>query len=720
VSLDLSTALPDSGPSRATVAGRHLARGGLATPLAGALWVLVAVLWLGTAVRMVPSLLPLVLFAAAFATFTLPGWPLARWLVGWHVGWLFVAPLALVLGYAAGVTIFLLLRLFGAASPLIVAAACVAVTTVLAMCLPSAEDAFLEVPALDRSDGAALAALLIVVGAVVAPVFVHVGLPTPSGLAYRAYFIADLFAHMSVTAELAKGLTPPLNPYFPTEPLPYYWSFFSFPSLFAGLQPALAVDRGILLTDLTLAGAYGATWYLILRTAGFSPWASAAAWILVVLASSFEGSYFLFEPNRRGPWTDFRYLNVDAITRWRWDLPPVDGMHRLFWYTPQHGLAITLGTLSLLVAGSARAAARPGRGLVEGWLLAVALACSSFNGLLLVAAYALAETSRLVAGRLRGAAPWLAGRALAASVVLAGLALMFAIGIIQRDAGEVILRWNPHFLRGPWAFLALTFGAPLVLAPFGARTLWARSPRFAWGLAALAGVSTTVFLYVDVRGHENTYVSFRTGQFLFVVLAAGTAAAIDAARAWPRTLRLGFATLAVLATLAALPTVALDTYNAQDITNVERSVGGFPWTVHVTPAHQAAAAWTRTHLSSRAVLQMDPKAHGRATWALLPAFAERRIGVGLALFEPNPRRFDRPMADVGRIFSAGDTATAFAICERFAITDLWVGPEERAAYGDAAADKFLGDPAHFVPLYAADAVAIYRVRLPIVPAGGHR
>ena len=693
------------------------ARSGLQPQFAVGLWIAVALLWLGTAIALAPALVPLVVFAIAFGIFTLPGWPIARWLAGRQAGWLVVVPLALVLGYAAGVTVFLLLRLAGAAWPLIVGAACLTVTIVLAAALPATDRPLLDAPPVDRHDAAALGALLVVVGLVVAPVFAHVGVPTTDGLAYRAYFIADLFAHMSVTAELAKGLTPPLNPYFPTEPLPYYWSFFSFPSLFAGLQPSLFVDRGILLTDLAMAGAYAATWYVILRTAGLSAWATATAWIVVLLASSFEGSYFLFEPHRHVPWTDFRYLNVDALTRWRWDLPPVDGMHRLFWYTPQHGLAVTLGTLALLVAGRARDAARPVRGLVEGWLLAIALACSSFNGLLLVAAYALAETGRFVAGRLRGAGPWLAGRAMAAGVVLAGLALMFGIGIIQRDAGEVLLRLNPHFLRGPWTFAALTFGAPLVLAPFGLALLWRRAPGFASGLAALATVSVAVFLYVDVRGHENTYVSFRTGQFLYVALAAGTAAAIDAARTWPRARRAAFAALAVAATLAALPTVALDAYNAQDITNVQRSVGGFPWTVHVTPVHQAAIAWARAHLSSRAVLQMDPIAHGRGTWALLPAFAERRVGVGLALFEPNPRRFDRPMADVRSIFSAGDTATAFAICQRFGITDVWVGPEERAAYGDAAADKFLADPAHFAPLYAAGGVSIYRVRLPVSTAG---
>ncbi|HWJ55128.1 MAG TPA: hypothetical protein VNR90_02905, partial [Vicinamibacterales bacterium] len=335
--------------------------------LVPAVWIAAAMLWLGTAIALVPSVSSLVVFAVTLATFTLPGWPLARWLIGRRAGWVFVAPLALVLGYAAGVTLFLVLRLAGVALPVVVAGSTAALAAVLMTALPAAEDGLVAVPDVDRRDAAALGLLLVTVGLVVAPVFAHVGAATPGGLAYRAYFIADLFAHMSVTAELAKGLTPPLNPYFPTEPLPYYWSFFSFPSLFAGLQPNLAVDRGILLTDLTLAGAYAATWYVILRTAGLSPWASATAWILVVLASSFEGSFFLAEPTRHGPWTDFRYLNVDGLTRWRWDLPPVDGMHRLFWYTPQHGLAVTLGTLALLVAASARAAARPVRGVVEGW-----------------------------------------------------------------------------------------------------------------------------------------------------------------------------------------------------------------------------------------------------------------------------------------------------------------------------------------------------------------
>lgn len=707
MSLDLPADLELGAAPTATAGVRRPARWSIQSPLTGVMWGAAALIWIGTAVAVLPAGLRLAVFAASFAVFTAPGWPLARWLLGRRAPLIVTAPVALLLGYAAGITIYLLLRLAGAALPIFAGAASAAVTVLLAGVLPAREDGLIEVPATDRRDGLALGALLVVVGLVIGPVFAHVGAATTAGLAYRAYFIADLFAHMSVVAELVKGVTPPLNPYFPTEPLPYYWSFFSFPTLFSLLQPGLPVDRGILLTDLAMAAVYVATWYTVLRLAGFSALASAAAWIVAIVASSFEGIYYVVEQGRG--WTGFRYLNVDALTRWRWDLPPVDGLHRLFWYTPQHGLALTLGLLAIAVGASVRAAALRVRGAIEGWLLAIALACSSFNGLLHVGAYALAETTRLATARLRGVAGWLTARAIAAGIVLAGLGLILALGIIQRNAGEVILGFNRHLLRGPWAFLALSFGAPLVLAPFGARHLWRTAPRLTIGLGALAVVSVAAFLLVDVRGHENTYVSFRTAQFLYCVLAAGTAAAIDAARAWPRARRAAFAALATVATLAALPTVVLDTYNAQDITNVEMSVGGFPWTVHVTPAEQEALAWVRTHLPHNTVVQMDPLAHGRATWALLPAFGERRVGVGLALFEPNPRRFSVPMTEARAIFWTPDPAAAFALCERYGIRDLWIGPEERAAHG-ASLDKFAREPAHFTRTYAASGIEIYHVR----------
>jgi hypothetical protein len=372
-------------------------------------------------------------------------------------------------------------------------------------------------------------------------------------------------------------------------------------------------------------------------------------------------------------------------------------------------MAITLGFLALLVAASVR---RDGlaRGAIDGLLLGGALACSSFNGVLLVGGYALGELWAL--GRRGFARPvqWLLARMLAAVVVVAFLGLTIALGMIQRSSGELVLRWNPHFLRGPFTFLALSFGPALLLAPFGIPRLLRLAPR-AWTSAiALSLVCLAAFLYVDVRGHDNTYVSFRTGQIWYLVLGMALAAAIDAARAWPVAARRAFVTIGLVGVVAATPTVALDWYNARDITNTQMSVGGFPWTVHIGHEHQAATAWIDTHLRDTVTMQTDASARGRATWALLPAFAERRVAVGLGLFEPNPRRFDADIERVRILYRSDDPEVARQVCEALHIEYIYVGPEERAAHG-ASVDKFRRNPDHFQVVYDAAGVTIYHVRL---------
>ncbi len=173
--------------------------------------------------------LPLFLFA--FGIFTAPGWPLARWVLGRRAGWLARIPFSLLLGYLAGVTMYLALRLTIGTQPFVVLIACAFVAVTLAIWLPCDDEGVLRLPRFTPADTLALAVLLLAVALIVGPVFANVGRPTPQGLAYRAYFIADLFAHMSVVGELTRNLTPPVNPYYPLEPLPYYWSFFTFPAV---------------------------------------------------------------------------------------------------------------------------------------------------------------------------------------------------------------------------------------------------------------------------------------------------------------------------------------------------------------------------------------------------------------------------------------------------------------------------------------------------------
>src|SRR5258708_7181554 len=77
--------------------------------LAAAFLVLLAFVACALPVTRSPYDLPL--FIVAFAIFTSPGWPLARWVLGSGASWLARVPFSLLLGYLAGLTAYIALRL---------------------------------------------------------------------------------------------------------------------------------------------------------------------------------------------------------------------------------------------------------------------------------------------------------------------------------------------------------------------------------------------------------------------------------------------------------------------------------------------------------------------------------------------------------------------------------------------------------------------------------
>jgi len=251
--------------------------------------------------------------------------------------------------------------------------------------------------------------------------------------------------------------------------------------------------------------------------------------------------------------------------------------------------------------------------------------------------------------------------------------------MIQSTSGASIWGWNRHFFRGPWRFVLLNFGPALFLAPLGLGLALRRVPRLLVSLGALTAVAVVVFLGFDVRGHENTYVVFRAAQLFFLVLAVLLAFAIEASRSWPRAVTALFAGLLMVGGLAAVPTAGMDWYNARDTSNVEMNPGGFPWTIHFTPGEQVAARWMQQNLPVSALVQTDPRARGRATWAFVPAFCRRRMATGLGLFEPDPTRFEVNMDAIHAMFSTPDAAAAHAACTRLGIDYVYVGPVERRA-----------------------------------------
>jgi hypothetical protein len=432
------------------------------------------------------------------------------------------------------------------------------------------------------------------------------------------------------------------------------------------------------------------------------------------VASSFEGAYLIWLQLSRGRSIDaFRFTNVDAITRWYWHLPGVDGLHRAMWWTQQHEMAIMLGLIVLLVHVRARRPDSVGAGVVEGLMLGGALAISSFNGLLLVAWYALAQVLALAVTRPRHVVSWITARSTAALIVLGFLGLTLGLGMVQRTPGAFIWGWNEYFLRGPWRFVLLSFGPGLFLAPLGIAACVGASRRLAGAFAVLVAVCAAAFLLLDLRGHENTYVTFRTAHLIFVVLAVLLAFAIDAWRRWPSAVRVATATIWLVGVVAAVPTVAFDWYNARDTSNLAISPGGFPWTMRINHDDQAAIEWVRSSVAADARVQTDGStpARARTEWAFVTAFLGRRMGVGSGIFELNPLRFDPMLDEIHAAYSTADATHASDVFRRYGVDYVYVGDVERSKDATGVA-KFSENPHLFPRVFAHGTVEIFAVEVP--------
>jgi hypothetical protein len=371
-------------------------------------------------------------------------------------------------------------------------------------------------------------------------------------------------------------------------------------------------------------------------------------------------------------------------------------------------MALTLALILLTTMVRTRKSDTLAPAILEGLLLGGILCISSFNGLLILGSYGIAQVALLALDRGRGIGQWLLARSAAAVIVVAFLGLTLGLGMVQRIPNAFLFGWNKFFLRGPWTFILLSFGPAFFLAPFGVKAAIKTSRRLTVMLASIVVVITVVFLQVDLRGHENTQVTFRTGHLMFVCLAILFAFAIDAARRWKKGASVAFSVVMALALAAGVPTVALDWYNARDISNIEMNPGRFPWTVHISPDDNAAANWIHTTLPVTATVQTDALPRERYTWAFITAFARRRMAVGNGLFTLNPDRYTPAMTAVHEAFSVSTAAAAHDSLVKLGVDYLYVGDLERKVDGDQV-EKFGQNPNLFEPVYWRGSVAIYKV-----------
>jgi hypothetical protein len=164
----------------------------------------------------------------------------------------------------------------------------------------------------------------------------------------------------------------------------------------------------------------------------------------------------------------------------------------------------------------------------------------------------------------------------------------------------------------------------------------------------------------------------------------------------------------LLVTIPAVPTVAIDVYNAQDITNREQGPT-FPWTLIITPPEREALTWVRRATAPDAIVQVEPYVRDSGTWAYVPAFAERRMAGGLpiSMIPMAPYRAASDDVRVG-IFQALSAEDAHRMARHIGIDYLLIGDAERTNYAASIA-LMHSRPDLFLPVFENSAITVYAV-----------
>jgi hypothetical protein len=280
------------------------------------------------------------------------------------------------------------------------------------------------------------------------------------------------------------------------------------------------------------------------------------------------------------------------------------------------------------------------------------------------------------------------------------------------DEGGSILMFgpNPVAFRNPVIGAALSFGPMLIVASLAAWASWRSSKasgRMRTFFLALAAICVLFYFFIDIRDHQDVYVGWRVGHLWFIGSAAISAIAFEWVRALSGMRRAAGVTAVVAALLLALPTSLIDIYNTQDISN--RANGpGFPWTLVLKDAELDGFEWIRQNTPPTALMQVDPVARGVAGWAYLPAFAERRMAVGLPISMVPRQKYEYGSRLASSLFD-GDVPAAHDLARRYGVQYLVVGRPERERH-PGVQERFDEQPAYLEPVFHNEEMAIYRVR----------
>ena len=564
-----------------------------------------------------------------------------------------------------------------------------------------------QLPTRLPGDRAALAAAVLVVPLVVAAPFAHVGMDIPGGKAYRAYFTADYVWRRTVVAEVAKGDVPPANPFHLDDPLHYYWLPHLATAVAYRNEHSTNLDELLLANSVLVDVFFVAFLYGLARWFAPAPWAAAAGVVGVILCSSYEGLFTLIEYwSWNVPLVLVRDINIDAVTRWQLSGMPIDGLQRVLFYQPHHATGYAVGFMGVLAIAGRTRRFDPAAMAIGGLLLGLSTLISSFAGLMLTSVAALWEAGSV----LRWREWWRAVAHGSAAALPLALSAALVTALQYVDTGGSIIRFgaNPLAFHNVIEVTILSFGPVILISMIAAWAFWrTRDDR---GLVFAALWVTCVFYYfwVDVRDHQDVYVGWRVGHLWFIASTALGAIACQRLLALPRVWRVAALALVLIAVFGALPTSLIDIYNTQDIFNATE-VAGFRVVLLLSPEEQQAFTWIQANTPPGALFQWDALERGVEGWANLPAFAERRLAVGLPISMVPLRKYQEGARRATWLFESSSSEGAHEFAVRNGIEYVYLGGPERKRH-PGAQQRFEGAPALFEPVFRNAEITIYRVR----------
>ncbi len=585
-------------------------------------------------------------------------------------------------------------------------------TCAISWALGRARAPLVALPSWGKDEARALVLLLLIVPAVFVFPYKNLGAQDAQGNRYyRAYFTADFIWHTALTAELTKYDMPPINPYLGDRTIQYYWTYFLVPAVIAQEGPAGLNDVELVLKVNALCSGvlFLAALILVTWTASLSVLGTSLAIVLGVLAVSAEGVYMMWDLIERGRSLTFlKYFNIDAISAWKFSGLRVDSLVRSMWYNPQHSMSAALGLIAMPVAGAAGVAAPIGAIALAGLALALS---TTFNPLigglfsLIYGAVIVADALRPNQSRAMQLRAVLR-HAIAALVVVAAVTWCIANDMVEGAAGAMVYGFGGLARHSPISTLALSLGLLFIPALLA---LWppTRLQRQTWPCVAGLILGLLVFYFVRIS-RDDAYIGFRAGQLLQVTLPG--LAAVFFARLGQQSRAMAAAVAALLVAIG-LPTTLIDGFNAQDISN--RVMGpGFHWTIVLTPEEQEAYRWLRTQTPVKALVEMDPIAHGRETWSQLPTFAWRRMAAGKPISLMAVPDYELRTRLAHAIYAGADPEAAARTARQLRIAYLFVGPDEERTHKPEALAKFNRRPDLFRLAFSNSRARIYEVVQP--------